>query len=475
MTDKQQKEFSKKSVSRRDFLKLVGVATGTAATAGLVNIPGVLAAPPAQDAVMLRSVIINAPRVAAFEEILPTFREANPNVDVEFIGIPGDDWTNFLQRVSVMMAGGQQLDNVELGSEGFQLFATNNVLLQLDDLVRNDPEMEDYFQDVAPALIESVMLDGHLYNLAFLWAAPGIYYNRNLFEQAGLERPTNDWTQEDFAAAARAISGLGDDIFGYAWPNRQFAGFVVWSYVNGATMVEPEQSTEGGWLWDRFYPSMNEEERAKRGGGYRWVRASGNDPNNVEALEYLLELEREGAAFMTSANFGDVIGPFTAGKVGMMPSHRAFVAAFAANGLTPDDYDVVYHPMWKTQTASYGASGLAVLTLSDHQEEAFALLKHITGRETQATFIAGGRHTASRRSVTNAPEQNEGIAPEHWENFYGAIDELDSLPIPAPANNRDFVSAITKWFSLASAGDLTAQEALDGFTDEVSAILDTAM
>jgi ABC-type glycerol-3-phosphate transport system substrate-binding protein len=449
---------------------LVGAATGGAAAVGL-GVSPLLASAPGQDEVNLRAVIINAPRVDAFNDILPAFQEANPNVNVEFIGIPGDDWTNFIQRVSVMLAGGQQLDNVELGSEGFQLFTTNNILLQLDDLVANDPDMVDYFQDVAPALIESVMLDGHLYNLAFLWAAPGIYYNRNLFEQAGVERPSNDWTHEDFAAAARAVSGLSDDIFGYAWPNRQFAGFVVWSYVNATTILEPEQSPEGGWLWDKFYPDMSAENRAKRGGGYRWVRSNANDANNVEALEFLIELERDGSSFMTSANFGDVIGPFSAGTVGMMPSHRAFIAAFTANGLTPDDYDVVYHPKWKSQTASYGASGLAVLTLSGYQEQAFALLKHITGRDTQATFISGGRHTASRRSVTNAPDQNDGIAPEHWENYYGAIDELDSLPIPAPVNNRDFVAAITKWFSLAVSGDMSAQEAMDGFTTDVDAII----
>jgi hypothetical protein len=73
--------------------------------------------------------------------------------------------------------------------------------------------------------------------------------------------------------------------------------------------------------------------------------------------------------------------------------------------------------------------------------------------------------------VTNAPDQNDGIAPEHWENYYGAIDELDSLPIPAPVNNRDFVAAITKWFSLAVSGDMSAQEAMDGFTTDVDAII----
>jgi ABC-type glycerol-3-phosphate transport system substrate-binding protein len=127
--------------------------------------------------------------------------------------------------------------------------------------------------------------------------------------------------------------------------------------------------------------------------------------------------------------------------------------------------------MWKTRKPQFGASGLAVTTLSPHPDEAFQWLKHMTSRETQGAFIAGGTHTASRRSVTNAPEQNEGVAPSNWQAYYGMLDDNEAIPVPAPSQNRDFTNSLTKWFSLAGNGEATPQAALDGLHEELTAVL----
>jgi ABC-type glycerol-3-phosphate transport system substrate-binding protein len=418
-------------------------------------------------------MVINPDRVAAFEALIPPFAEANPNINVEFVGIAAAEWDEFLSKVTVILAAGEQLDNLEVSNEGFQLFTSNGIVRPLDDLVQGDPAIADFLADVNPAMIESHMYEGSLYNFAFLWAAAGITYNKPLFDQAGLDYPTNDWSVEQFQDAARAISELGEDIWGYAWPNRQWGGFVPWSYVNDTNLVEPEQSEGGDWLWDSFYPDLTEEERARRGGGWKWTTSTANDPKNVEALQMLMDLaQQDNAAYMVGpGGMGELHTAFTTGKLGMMVSHRAWIRVFTGAGMTPDQFGVVFHPMWKSQKSQFGASGLAVTTLSQHPDEAYAWLKHLTSREVQGTFINGGAHTASRRSVTNAPEQNEGIAPEGWENYYAMLDDLEALPVPAPVNNRDFTNSLVKWFSLASSGEATAQQAMDGIHEEIAPIL----
>ena len=451
-------------LSRRDFLKMTA-AVGALATSGTFVVRG-------QDSVTIRSMVINPARVEAFEALIPKFQENNPNVDVELVGVAAAEWDEFLSKVSVILASGQQLDNLEVANEGFQLFVSNGIVRALDEIVQNDADIGDFFTDVSPAMIESHMYEGSLYNLAFLWAAAGINYNKKLFDQAGLDYPTNDWTVDDFHAAATAISALGDDIVGYAWPNRSWGGFTPWSYVNDSTLINPEQSEGGDWLWDTFYTDMSEEDRAKRGGGWKWTTSNANDPNNVEALQFLIDLADEGSSYMVGpGGFPDLWAAFTTDKLGMMVSHRAWISRFNGAGMTPDDYDVVFHPKWKSQKSQFGASGLAVTTLSQNPEAAFAWLKHMTSPETQGGFIAGGAHTASRRSVTNAPEQNEGIAPAGWENYYAMLDDLEALPVPAPAQNRDYVNARNKWFSLAGSGESTAQETLDGLHEELVQIL----
>jgi ABC-type glycerol-3-phosphate transport system substrate-binding protein len=185
----------------------------------------------------------------------------------------------------------------------------------------NDQEgIAGYFSDVNPVFIEAVMLDGSLYNLPSLWAAAGIYYNKHLFDDAGVEHPTNDWTIDDFQAAARAISGLGDDIFGHAWPNRHWGGFVPWSFANDSNILVQRQSEGGDWLWDTFYGDLSEEEGAERGGGFFWPESMANDPNNVEALQMLMDL-----AFVDEASYASDFGVESApsGSNDWLSVHRA--------------------------------------------------------------------------------------------------------------------------------------------------------
>jgi multiple sugar transport system substrate-binding protein len=263
--------------------------------------------------------------------------------------------------------------------------------------------IQEYFDDVSPIFIEAVMNEGSLYNLPNLWAAAGIMYNKKLFDQAGLDHPTNDWTVEDFLTAARAISALGDDIIGYGWPNRHWGGFVAWSFANDSSILVTEQQEGGDWLWDTFYADMSADERAKRGGGFWYPASNANDPKNVEALQMLQDLAWVDNAAIAPAGFGDLFTGFQTGKLGMMTSHRAWVSRFNAAGLTRDDYDVVYMPQWKTQKSQFGASALAITTLSQHPEEAWRLLRYLTSRSVQDAYVAGGVHTATRRSVATDP------------------------------------------------------------------------
>jgi ABC-type glycerol-3-phosphate transport system substrate-binding protein len=139
--------------------------------------------------------------------------------------------------------------------------------------------------------------------------------------------------------------------------------------------------------------------------------------------------------------------------------------------LTPDDYDVVYMPRWDSQKAQFGGSGLAIATLSQHPELGFDLLKYMTSADVQRAYTHGGVHTASRRSVTNDPAENEGIAPSNWPVYYNQLDELEALPIPAPPQNREFTTIFTNYIGLALANEMSAQEALDNMHVELNRML----
>jgi ABC-type glycerol-3-phosphate transport system substrate-binding protein len=457
--------------SRRDFLRQVAVTGGALAASGMIGTSMALARPAGQDMIPLRAMTIGGPeRAATFEAVIGRFREANPNVDLQWVPVAAAEWDAYLARVATILASGQQLDNVEVGTEGFLLFASSGISRPLDEFVQaNSDEMQSFFGDVSPRLIEAVMYQGSLYNLPSLWAAAGIYYNKRLFDRAGLAYPTNDWTVEDFANAARAIRALADDIYGYAMPNRHWGGFVPWSFIRDSNILQLEQFEGGDWLWDTYY-DLSPEARAERGGGYHYTASTANDPHNVEALAFLQSLAFDDDA-MYVANMPDIQTAFATDRLGMMVSHRAFISVFRNTGMSLEDYDVVYMPRWESQKAQFGGSGLAITTLSQHPEQAWELLKYMTSAETQAAYIRGGIHTASRRSVTNSPDQNEGVAPGNYAVYYDQIDELPAFPIPAPPQNRDFTTIFTRYVGLAMANEMAAQDAMDNMHTELNRML----
>ncbi|MBZ0309811.1 MAG: extracellular solute-binding protein, partial [Anaerolineae bacterium] len=56
--------------------------------------------------------------------------------------------------------------------------------------------------------------NGNLYAGPVNWDTIAIFYNKDMFDAAGLEYPTAEWTWDDFAAAAEALTNADEDVYG---------------------------------------------------------------------------------------------------------------------------------------------------------------------------------------------------------------------------------------------------------------------
>ena len=73
---------------------------------------------------------------------------------------------------------------------------------------------EDDMNDFIPGLLGDLTYDGVVYALPFNRSYQGVYYNKDLFRQAGLDPEAPPQTWDEYAAAVDAIDALGDDIYG---------------------------------------------------------------------------------------------------------------------------------------------------------------------------------------------------------------------------------------------------------------------
>src|SRR5690606_30247225 len=115
-------------------------------------------------------------------------------------------------------------------------FASEDLVQPLDDLISDD--LRERF---VPAFLEPSIMDGQLLGLPVAASARAMYYNTDLMEQAGVESVPENW--EELAAAAEAISALGDDIYGYGLQGAEIETDVYYYYSlwsHGGNLITEE-------------------------------------------------------------------------------------------------------------------------------------------------------------------------------------------------------------------------------------------
>jgi multiple sugar transport system substrate-binding protein len=126
------------------------------------------------------------------------FNEVFPDVEVNFEPIPND----FQTIMKANMAGGTAADVFYVDADLMTAFGRNNQLLALDEYMEiAGLSRDDYVQ----ALIDMFTYEGVTYGLPKDMGSLGLVYLPAIFDDAGVDYPTEDWTWDDMTAAAQAI------------------------------------------------------------------------------------------------------------------------------------------------------------------------------------------------------------------------------------------------------------------------------
>jgi multiple sugar transport system substrate-binding protein len=139
---------------------------------------------------------------AAVEKTVRAFEAANPNIKVQAEHIPGPE---YVARLSAMFAAGDPPDVGYLYETHAALWASGGKVLDMTDVVNADPLLAD-------RLPETYYYYGSGKTLGTNTATETtvMFYNKDLFDQAGLPYPPSDpeqaWTWPEFLAAARRLT-----------------------------------------------------------------------------------------------------------------------------------------------------------------------------------------------------------------------------------------------------------------------------
>ena len=397
--------------------------------------------------------------------IEPKVKALDSNASLQVTAINGTDWNDFLAKVLTQVASGDTPDIVSVATEGQQLLASKNLLTPLDDYVtKNLSDLHSYFTGAHPAVIESTMYEGHLYTLPDSFNAGSMFYSTDLFAQAGLSRPADNWTMDDFGAAATSLSTLGGDTYAFNWVVRLWGSWTSFLYANDGNLLEEGKYPGGDWLWKSDAFSDNPTGVSGRQGGWQWGAPTANSPAAVEALEYVIDLQRSGASPSPDVGGGATLqGLFASGRIGMTIGGGFWAGGLHNAGMEADSFDVQRFPTWKSDKSLFGAGGYGIFNSSQKKDLAFEVIKLMVQPETFDDLWPGNVTTPVQESLMT-PERYATTGPEHWSVFYDQLD--NSVPISAPPYYNALATALNQRTTQAiSSGN--AKQALDGLQADI--------
>ncbi|MHA6632019.1 ABC transporter substrate-binding protein [Pseudonocardia sichuanensis] len=181
-----------------------------------------------------------------WRELIAAYEAEHRGVDIDFYQVPFD---SFVAQQTTRFAAGDPPDVVHLPASNAVQFAARGWLAPLDEQLATT----DVAQTWSP-LQEQMRWDGHTYGLLLLGYGYALFYNEQLLADAGVGVPTDP---QQMLAAARAVSALSDDVFGFGATTVQnpdnyteMTAFVVgnggaWSQPDGRISTDDPAVLEG--------------------------------------------------------------------------------------------------------------------------------------------------------------------------------------------------------------------------------------
>jgi multiple sugar transport system substrate-binding protein len=223
-------------LTRRNFLKIAGIGGTLASTIGLRRTSAQSAAPnPSAKASLTIFDFGDANAQTVYKDAIARFNKRFPNVIVrdDYSPFP-NGWGQYINNLKTRVASGLVPDVIAIAIEGVRATITQDLILPLDDFIAKDTTSKEYLKDVAPALSDALKFDGKTYYLTREWNNMCIHYSTKAFEDAGIERPKDDWTWDDFVTIAQKLT-KGDA------GNRSFRLWLALLQFRFATLVQHQR------------------------------------------------------------------------------------------------------------------------------------------------------------------------------------------------------------------------------------------
>ena len=325
-----------------------------------------------KDQVTIRVAFWGSPKeVEIINNTIRPWDEKHPGIRVRLEHAPIG---GYMTRVLTQIAGGVAPDIIFCEVNIFVDLVARDVFLNLNPFIERDNfPLDDFF----PEVVDRFRVDGRLYAIPRDTAPFAVvYYNKALFDKHGVDHPEDDWDLADLLEKAKKLTIVENGrIKQYGFYSGYWENFV---YAHGGRLVD-----------DVKYPT----------------KSLLDQPEAMEGLQFYVDLIHKYRVApppsITREWGGHAL--FVAGKVAMYASGIWQTPLFRE--IEDFDWDVAMFPKGPTGLRNFGTggSGYGILKTTEHPEEAWKVLKALSGDEGQIMLAKTGLAQPANRRIAEGP------------------------------------------------------------------------
>lgn len=378
--------------------------------------------------------IFQASNPAAFKEywdgVKADFEAQNPDVKVNIEGLRFAS-NEGINRIEELIKQGKPPALARVTTRSLAEYVARGLAEPLDEYMT--PAFRSQFEETL--INEGFQLQGRVYGLPAAVSMRGFYYNKELFQRAGIANPPKNW--DALRDAATKISQLSPETYGFGIQGKEqetSTYFYHFLWGNGGEVLSPDGT-----------------------------RATFNGARGIEALTFLQSLVEARATQPdpTQTTRPNLEDDFLKGKYGMVIG-----ASGLASRLDKDKHGVIAVPYKTTPVALAVADTLILFRQADRKDLAWRFVEFMYQDKYRLDFVVRGGYIPEKKTVAADPQFSANPSVTFFAQQF-SVARFE----PVNTKNQEIGLVVTRELQAAYRKSKTPKAALDAAAKEINLLL----
>jgi multiple sugar transport system substrate-binding protein len=370
----------------------------------------------------------------AYQTLVAAFEKANPAYKIDLTHIPSSG--DYSTRLNADLAAGTPANVVMSNYRNYASLAQKGALEALQPYLDKSTllKADDFYAEALQPYVWKRQVECIPQNISSLV----VYYNKKLFDAAGVSYPKADWTWADFLSAAQALTKSADNQYGVG--------------------VEPALIRVAPFIWQNGGELVASP---------RATRLLVDSPEAREAIQWFtdLQVKHHVVPDATAEKAEDSESRFANGRLGMYLDSRKVTPAFRT--ITDFDWDVAPLPAGKSPATILHSDGYCMTAATKDKDAAWKFIEFANSAEGQKIIASTGRTVPSLKSVAESSAFLDPNAKP--KNSRAWLDMIPAVrAVPTLANWPDIEGTADSELERAFYGTASVDDVIKAIVDRTA-------